>query len=82
MLYMKSIQLQVMIAGILHRFHTAISQRVKRTVKPTTFDRRDQNKQVNTQKQPWPLNDIHKFDRGLHKNDPGQHPPSAKEQLP
>lgn len=33
-------------------------------VKPATIDRRDQNKQANAQKRPWPLSQISGFDKG------------------
>jgi hypothetical protein len=46
----------------------------EKPVKTQTLDQRLQNRESNRQKEPWPLKDIHKFDKGLHKNDPGQHP--------
>jgi hypothetical protein len=36
-------------------------------VKISTIEKRLQNKAGNAQKRPWPLKDIHKFDRGLNK---------------
>jgi hypothetical protein len=33
-------------------------------VKAETIDKRDQRRQDNRQKQPWPLSQIHKFDKG------------------
>jgi hypothetical protein len=36
----------------------------EKPVKPWTIDQRDQRKQANAQKRPWPLDQIHKFDNG------------------
>ena len=46
----------------------------ERPVKPRTLDRRDRARQAVAQRKPWKLSEISKFDRGLHKNDPDQHP--------
>jgi hypothetical protein len=43
-------------------------------VKPGTIDQHDQNRQANGQKQPWPLSDVQKFDKGTRITDKGQHP--------
>jgi hypothetical protein len=46
----------------------------ERPMKPATLDKLDRNRQANAQKTPWPLKDIHKFHKGLHPSDKGQHP--------
>jgi hypothetical protein len=41
---------------------------------PKTIDQRLQRREQNRQRQPWPLKEISRFDKGLHKDDRGQHP--------
>jgi hypothetical protein len=35
----------------------------ERPVKPETIDKRSERREANRQKQPWPLKDVHKFDK-------------------
>ena len=47
-----------------------MSSNKERPVKTQTLDRQLQRREANKQKEPWPLKDIHKFDKGLPPNDP------------
>lgn len=50
----------------------------ERPVKAEAIDKRIQRREANRQKQPWPLKEVHKFDKGLRKDDRGQHPPTGR----